>query len=389
MRESPGAKKSLTLRSEPIKIGHDNPRVTQTDDMFAAHAESCLGLRSGGDLQAGYASRASPSSLAAGRRRAWADARALRDAFTSLAGCGAVPVRRPIEDQTRRVAPLPACVMYLPARRTAPAGTLRHLKEEEISKLVFPTFDQEKRLLPKDAPACTGRAVLGDPLLAGGTPTRGAWPLLEEDGDALYGSGGDRIKVVWLRFLKWNDGTVGGPLSILRPTEKFAELFAVGSFRGHSERVKLGTQRMGSELLVIAEEDNCEGRKDGDPCENRMTVFLPRRGILQRIVDLPIERVAYVGQGERGASGTLQYHLTTAADYKDDGIHLVEQIRVSDENGRDLRKAELERVFAVDDIKGTMTASEPPLWDRVVVKAEAPPPEAKPAPDAHPPPRHH
>ena len=298
-------------------------------------------------------------------------------------GCESPPPRTPIEDQTRRVAPLPACVMYLPARRAATAGTLRHLKEEEISRLVFPTFDEEKRTLPKDAVACTGRTVLGDPLLAGGAPTRGTWPLLEEDGDALYGSGGDRIKVVWLRFLKWNDGTVGGPLSILRPTEKFAELYAVGAFRGHSDRVKLGTQRMGNELLVIAEEDNCAGRKEGDACENRMTVFLPRKGILQRIVDLPIERVAYVGQAERGASGTLQYHLTTAADYKDDGIHLVEQIRVSDENGRELRKAELERLFAVDDIKATMVANEPPLWDRVVVKAEPPP-----APDVHPPPHH-
>ena len=291
-----------------------------------------------------------------------------------LAGCAPPPARVPIEDQTRRVAPLPACVSPLPARRAASAGTLRHLKEEEIVRLVFPVFDQEKRLLPKDAAACTGRNVLGDPVLAGGTPTRGGWPLVEEDGDALYGSGGDRIKVVWLRLLRWGDGTAGGPIAILRPREKFAELFAVGALRGHAERVKLGTQRLGSELLVTAEEDDCAGRKEGVGCENRMTVFLPRRGILQRIVDLPIERVAYVGP--RGAA--TEYHLTTVADYKDDGIHLVEQIRVLDDSGREVRKAEVERLFAMDDVKGTMAASEPALWDRIVK------PEPEPTPDARP-----
>jgi hypothetical protein len=294
------------------------------------------------------------------------------------AGCAPKPPRPPIEDQTRRVAPLPACVMPLPARRATTTGTLRHLKEQEITKLVFPSFDEDKRLLPKDSPVCTGRNLLADPILSGGAPVRGGWPLAEEEGDALYGSGGDRIKVVWLRLLKWPDGTVGGPVSILRPKEKFAELFAVGSLRGRSERVKLGTQRMGTELLVTAEEDNCEGRKETDACENLMTVFLPRKGILNRIVDLPIERVAFKGKGERGTTGNLQYHLTSTADYKEDGIHLVEQVRVLDENGRELRKSEHERTFAVDDVKGTMVANEPSLWDRVVT------PEAPPAPDARP-----
>jgi hypothetical protein len=295
------------------------------------------------------------------------------------AGCASPSPRRPIEDQTRRVVPLPACVEYLPARRAETAGTLRKLKEEQIAKLVFPTFDEEKRALPKDAMACTGRNVLGDAVLSGGAPVRGGWPLVEQDGDALYGSGGDHIKVVWLRILAWPDGTVGGPIAIVRPTEKFAELFAVGAFRGHADRVNLGTQRMGSDLLITAEENNCAGRKEGEPCENRMTVFLPRRGVLQRIVDLPIERVAYAGQSERGATGPLEYHLTTTADYKNDGIHLVEQIRVLDDSGRELRKAELERQFAIDDVKGTMVASEPPLWDRVVKPEEPQKPDA-PAP---------
>src|ERR1700722_15541663 len=110
-------------------------------------------------------------------------------ALAALTACSAPPPRTPLEDQTRRVAPLPACVMALPARRAVPAGTLRHLKEEEIVPLVFPAFDEDKRLLAKDSIACTGRNVLGDSILAGGSPTRGGWPLAEQEGDALYGSG--------------------------------------------------------------------------------------------------------------------------------------------------------------------------------------------------------
>jgi hypothetical protein len=293
------------------------------------------------------------------------------------------PAKRPLlEDQTRRVAPLPACIMYLPSRRAATAGTLRKLKEEQIVKLVFPQFDEDKRTLAKGAPACTTRPILDDPVLSGGAPVRGGWPMVEQEGDVLYGSGGDRIKIVWLRVLAWQDGTVGGPIAIVRPNERFAELFAVGTYRGRAERVQLATRRMGDDLLVTAQEDACAGRKPGEACENRMTVFLPRSGILLRAAEIPIERVAYVGSGERGATGTLEYRLTTSADYKPDGIHLVEQIRVTDDNGRELRKAELERVFALDDVKGTMAPSEAPLWDRVVK------PEARETLDAgSPPPR--
>jgi hypothetical protein len=308
-----------------------------------------------------------------------------------VAGCGETAKRVPLEDQSRKVAPLPACVMYLPARRAETAGTMRKLKEEQIVHLMFPAFDEEKRSLAQAAASCTGHALLDAPPLAGGQPEHG-WPFVEQEGDVVYGSGGDRIKVVWLRMLGFPDGTVGGPLAIVRSTERFAELFAIGAYKGRADRVKIGTQRMGAELLVIAEEDDCAGRKAGAACENHMTVFLPRRGALAPVVEVPVERVAYVAQGERGATGTLEYRLTTAADYREDGIHVVEQIRVKDENGRELRKAELERLFVMDDA-GHMASSEPPLWERVV-KPEARPdakPEVRPGaretPDVKTPPR--
>jgi hypothetical protein len=241
---------------------------------------------------------------------------------------------------------------------------MRRLREEEIAKLIFPTFDEEKRKLPKGAVSCTGRPLLDDPVLAGGAPIRGGEFVLQE-GDFTYGSGGDRIKVVWLKMLGWPDGTVGGPLAIVRSNERFAELFAVAAYRGRADRAKLGTERMGTEFLVTAEDDECSGRKPGAGCETRMTLFLPRQGSLGRVVDVPVEKVAYVARAERGASGTLEYTLTSAATYKDDGIHLIEQVRVKDESGAQIRKAEAERLFAFDGT-GQLSSTDAPLWDHVL-----------------------
>jgi hypothetical protein len=280
--------------------------------------------------------------------------------------CSEPPQRSLIEDQTRRVAPLPACVLYLPARRAEAAGTARKLREEQIVKLILPRFVDDKRALPKDAVACTGLSIFDDPLLAGGAPARGGWPFAEQEGDVLYGSGGDRIKVVWLRVVRFGDGTVGGPIAIVRATERFAEAFAVGTYRGHADRVRLGTQRLGGEIVVTAQEDTCAGRRPHEPCENRLSVLLPRAGVLRRAADIPIERVAYASHGEHGAMGIIEYRLTTSAEYKADGIHVTEQIRVNDDGGRELRKAELERVFTVNDAKGTLECAQPALWDSVV-----------------------
>ena len=93
---------------------------------------------------------------------------------------------------------------------------------------------------------------------------------------------------------------------------------------------------------------------------------------LRRVVDVLAERIAYSGQGERGAEGPLEYRLTSAADYRDDGIHLVENVRITHERGTELRVLERERLFALSD-KGTMASSDPPLWDTAVkLKFEKP-----------------
>ena len=285
-------------------------------------------------------------------------------ALPLLAACEPPPPRSQPEDQSRRVAPIPTCVLHLAPRGAQSEGTLRRLKETEIVKLVFPQFDEGSRRLSKEATGCTGEPLLEDPLLAGGVPVRGGGSWTEEDGDILYGAGGDRIKVVWLRVLAFPDGTVGGPLAIVRGTEEFAELFALGAYRGLPDRVSLGTARLGPDVLVTAENDGCAGRQGQVACEDLRSIFRPELGVLRRVVDAPAVRIAYATKGERGATGELQYRLTSTPNYRPDGIHLLEQLAVSDESGAVLRRSERERVFAFTS-GGTMTSSVPPLWDSV------------------------
>jgi len=285
---------------------------------------------------------------------------------------------------------LPACVFYLPSRRNESAGTARRLRDEQLFKLVFPGFDENQKVLSR-SPACTGQDIFADKELAGGAP-KGGWPIRMQDGQITQGSGGDRIKVVWFRLEEWPDGTAGGPLAILRASEHFAELYAVTPFRGRPDRVRLGTERMGGELLVTAEEDGCTGHAAGTACETALHVFLPRRGELQRVVDVPVERIAYGSngeRGERGATGKLEYHMTSASRVQPDGIHLAEEVEVKDDGGQVLRKAELERVFHLGE--AGLTANEGSLWERIAKPelAAAEPPKEKEKPEkTKSPPRH-
>lgn len=254
---------------------------------------------------------------------------------------------------------------------------MRKLREEEVVKLMFPTFDEEKRELPGGAQTCTGSPVFDDPLFRDAQLVRrNAWPFVEQEGDVTYGSGGDRLKLVWLRTHAYGDGSAAGPLAVVRSGERFAELFAVGALKSQPERTRIAAVRMGGDYVITAESDGCTGHKAGTACLTSMRVFAPRKGKLMPIVDVPVERVGYGGKPEKGSSGVLEYRLTSVPEFKEDAIKIVEQVRVKDDAGRELRKAEHERVFTFDE-KGVATASEPSLWEQIV-KEEAPaPPPAK------------
>ena len=277
-------------------------------------------------------------------------------------GCAETPVRPKLEDSARRVAPLPSCIMYLPPKKNGKAF-IRQLREDEYWKLLFPTFDAGKGELPQDAKDCTGRPLLADWRFQGGAPLRG-WPEKVVEGDIVFGAGGDRLKVVWLRSHKFDDGEFAGALSIVRTQENFVEAYGVGVLKGRPETMRLQLERMGSEVIVTATDDGCTRAAPSTACETHVQVFIPRKGALSPIADIPLERRAYAMGSEKGAVGRVEYRLTTAPEFKPGLIKLFEQVMVHDDRGRELRKAELLRSYALTD-DGDLKASEGPLWPRI------------------------
>jgi hypothetical protein len=255
--------------------------------------------------------------------------------------------------------------MRLPARRVT-TGVSRAMSEPAYWKLVFPTFDSEKVSLPENAIPCTGRNVLADPAFTGGEWIR-KYPLAVEEGEILLGSGGDRIKVLWLRTHRFPDGTEAGPIAMVRAKEDSAEVYAVGVYRGITKRPYFQLERIGPEVVATVSDEGCTGNTKVEPCKSMVSVYLPRKGELVRLTTFASERRDYVVAGEPGVYGAhIEYHLQTAPRYVPEGIKLYEQVKATDEAGRELRKAEVERDFVLRDV--TLVPNEGPLWPRIFPK---------------------
>jgi hypothetical protein len=286
------------------------------------------------------------------------------------AACASVEERPRTEDDARVLAPLPACLVQLEGRTDVPrTGVTKSLREEQIWTLVYPSFDPKTGVLPEDAKACTGRAPLRDPSLAGGTPAK------IDEGAVALGGGSDRLKVAWLRSRTFPDGTVGGALALIRSFEGTAEVYAVGSLRARP-KTQLSIERIGHEVVAVAQDDGCTNRKPGTPCEAIVSVYRPRFGSLDRVATIAQERVSYATDSEPGIRGRVEYRLGSSIQYVDGGIRVLEQVVVRDELGREVRKAELERAytFAPD---GSMVVDEDSLWSRVAASK----PKPNPAPE--------
>jgi hypothetical protein len=276
--------------------------------------------------------------------------------------CAGDPKPPRIEDEARQLAPPPACILRLPSR--SPSALARNLREEQYWQLVFPSFDRDKRVLPEDALTCTGRAVFHDPQFRDAKRID-AFPGPVSEGEILLGSGGDRLRVLWMRTHRTADGLDVGPLALVRTKNDFAEVYGVGVYRGRTERPTFGLERMGYEAVVTVTDDQCieKGRKARTACESTLSVFLPRRGALLHLVTFATDKRDYVFRGEPGSYGLIEYKLAAGTRFIDKGIVLSEEIVASDEAGRDLRHAEIDRTFklAADEF----VVDEPPLWPRV------------------------
>ncbi|MFO0672244.1 MAG: hypothetical protein U0235_21895 [Polyangiaceae bacterium] len=283
----------------------------------------------------------------------------------ALAGCGSVAQPARNEDVSRQNAPVPACIMPMPVRPTS-KGTLKRLRDLQYWELVFPTYDATNQKLPQDALACTGQNVFKEPLFEGGDSDRG-WPRKIEESDVLLGSGGDRLKVAWFRTHTFKDGATAGAIALVRSQEEYAEAYAIGALRSVSPKPYLMMERMGPEVAVTAQDDVCLEEKKG-PCETRMTVYLPRNGVLKPVASFATKKRDFVMASEPGSTGRIEYRLTAAPKFTEEGIRLYEQVLAVDEGSRELRRAEVERVYKLEN--RVLTESEGSLWPRVFPRKE-------------------
>jgi hypothetical protein len=290
-----------------------------------------------------------------------------------LASCAPAVESTRLEDGARRVVPVPICLKPLP--RHGGSGVVSALTPDDYWSMILPSYDPSGPTVDPSSSDCAGRPLLTSPELAQAEGTRTGQIRAAPD-DIVVGSGPDGFKVVWLRTHRFSNGTAGGPLALVRAKPAYAEVYAVGLYKGTLAGSRFGFERLGPDILVTAVDEGCTGVKSGQSCETSLVLMLSRAGELKPSARVSLDRVQY-GQAS-GIPGTVQYRLTATPVYQDKGVRIVEQIVVRDAGQNELRKSDLERVFA---LKGdTLTPSGPSLWSQVVGGDEAPAPRAQPAP---------
>lgn len=277
-----------------------------------------------------------------------------------LGGCSSAATQSTIYEEARLLAPPPACIMRLPIRANGAP-----MRENEYWELVFPSFEKPRQALPDRALACTGRTVFDDPAFRGATRVA-SYPAPVSEGTILMGGGGDRLRVVWMRTHTAPDGLEVGPLALVRAKQDFAEVYAVGAYKGRTKRPLFALERIGVEVAISVVDDDCSrlDYKQGTACESTQALYMARKGVLMNLATFSTERRVFVSAGEPGSPGLTEYHQTAAPKFNDKGVVLSEQITATDEAGRELRHSELERVFKLQDVH--LVPSEEPLWPRIV-----------------------
>jgi hypothetical protein len=280
--------------------------------------------------------------------------------LATLVSCAGAVESSKLEDGARRTVPVPICLKPLP--RHGATGVMATLKPEDYWTTLLPSFDPSAGTVDRTSADCSGRQLLGGPdLLQVEGPRTG--PIKVGEGDATITPGPDGFKIVWLRTHRLTGGDAAGLLALMRAKEAYAEVYAVGMFRGNPTRARFAFERLGPEILVTATDEGCTGVKPNQPCETMMTTFLMRSGDLVAATRFAIDRIAYAPAA--GVSGNAQYRLTAAPVFQERSIRVVEQIVVRDASQGEIRKSDLERTFSLAN-RTAFVASTESLWSQVI-----------------------
>lgn len=290
-------------------------------------------------------------------------------ALTAGSGCSTPLEQNQTHVPVRQSIPVSVCTEQLAPVKSKAQGkaVIRDLDPAQWLEIIIPQYEEEKGLEPTSLD-CTGHYVFANESLRGGASDKG-WPRTFDVEDMTIQAGPGGMRVFWARTLKFDDNTEGGPIALVRAIDDRAEVYGVGSYRGHPGS-KLTPVRAGNDVLVIAETKECDPENPGE-CRKRATFFLPRRGRLIEGAAVDLERIAVVPSSlERGLFA--RYRLTTDITYRPDGILLLEQVDVrivengleDKDSGRHLRTVEFGRILKVE--RDSLFSSNEPLWDRVV-----------------------
>jgi len=291
--------------------------------------------------------------------------------LTALWGC-AEPTKSVSADPTRAMTPVPSCVRRLPKK--ASSGFARQIPEKDYWGLVVPDAQNHLESVNATTLDCAGEHVFASPLFEGATVDGSA----VDEGRITYGGGVNRLRVVWLRSHQTQEKTSAGPLALVRVLDDYVEVYGVGAYKGEPEKSRFGLERLGGELVVTAVSDGCAGANPQGSCDTTLHVYRPVAGRLDTLAEIGLERVRHASGIEPGITGDLRFKLTSSPEFKKDGIHVIEEVAVTDEAGHTVRKAELERAFLLDRSKVNATAES--LWQRLYEERVAPTKTGKAAP---------
>jgi hypothetical protein len=245
--------------------------------------------------------------------------------------------------------------------------------------MILPSYDPAANTVDPGSPDCAGRPILTSPELAEAEGQRSG---LQVNADAQTVSRGpDGFQVVWLRSHEFADGTAAGPLSLIRPKDDYAEVYAIGLYRGSPETSRFGYERLGPDILITAANEACAKNAAGKDCDSEMVLYLSREGSLKAAAKFPLERI-YSGPAP-GISGSVQYRLTSTPRYGEKSVQVVEQLVLRDSGQNEIRRAKLDRTWKLD-AKGDMVSNAESLWGQVMGEPSAKqtePPEEAPQPE--------
>lgn len=251
----------------------------------------------------------------------------------SLVSCASAVESSKLEDVARRNVPVAICLK--PLARHGAGGVVSALKPEDYWTMLLPGYDASSGTVDRAAVDCSGGQRLQTPdLMQAEGPRTG--PVKVTEADVSVEAGPDGFKILWLRTHHFSDGSAAGPLALVRAREAYAEVYAIGLYRGDAAHSRFAFERLGPEILVTATADGCTGVKPNQDCETNLVVYLLSSGELLPGARFALDRIQY-GQAA-GVTGTAQYRFTATPVFEDKSIRVVEQVTIQDPTQGEVRK---------------------------------------------------